>query len=283
MHAVLALKQSCKGSVWEKVLHFEKMDQLRHLSALLDDCVEIFIWVNNELFDGLLVCKYTVLLLVFKDTEIWLSRHQETLFNNVDKAETEEIQRDMHEIRSVVRHQTDDTVAFHLRLHRLSDVFLNYSLLLSLLHVLMLSFSDQLVWKSRCHKIFELKQHLEELLSQDGQVLLLEKLGVDLRELIELGVNLILWDRALVSDEVLKFSDFLLILLLEVVDVLLGDLDITLELEDIDKVLTLVSQLLLVVFNFMHVAWVFKLIDDIEEHGVFVRLLHDFGDFIIQI
>lgn len=71
--------------------------------------------------------------------------------------------------------------------------------------------------------------------------------------------------------------------MLQVLNVLLGDLDITLKLEDVDKVLSLVGQLLLEQVDLLWGAGVVKFVDDVEEHGVFVGLLHDFGDLIVEI
>jgi hypothetical protein len=47
--------------------------------------------------------------------------------------------------------------------------------------------------------------------------------------------------------------------------------------------LSLVSELLLEVINLFRCTWVFKLVDDVEEHGVLIRLLHDFSDFVVKI
>ena len=60
---------------------------------------------------------------------------------------------------------------------------------------------------------------------------------------------MILRDRALVSDERFEFSDFRLILLLESLNILFRDLDIRLELKNVDKELSLVGQLLLVMID----------------------------------
>jgi hypothetical protein len=74
-----------------------------------------------------------------------------------------------------------------------------------------------------------------------------------------------------------------LIFLLEVLDVLLGNLNIRFELEDVDEVLSFVSELLLEVVDLFRCAWVFKLVDNVEEHGVLVGLLHNFSNFVVEI
>ena len=70
---------------------------------------------------------------------------------------------------------------------------------------------------------------------------------------------------------------------MEVVDVLLGDLDIRLQLQDVNEVLTLVGQLLLEVVNLLHGTWVLQLIEHVEEHGVLIRLLHDLGHLVVEV
>ena len=60
---------------------------------------------------------------------------------------------------------------------------------------------------------------------------------------------MILRDRALVSYERLKFCDLRLILLLESLNILFRYLNIRLELKNVDKELSLVGQLLLVVID----------------------------------
>ena len=60
---------------------------------------------------------------------------------------------------------------------------------------------------------------------------------------------MILRDRALISDEGFEFCDLRLILLLESLNILFRYLNIRLELKNVDKELSLVGQLLLVVVN----------------------------------
>ena len=74
-----------------------------------------------------------------------------------------------------------------------------------------------------------------------------------------------------------------MILLLEIIDVLLRDLHITFQLKNVDKVLTLIGQLLLEIVDLLHCAWVLKLIQDVKEHGVLVRLFHDLSHLVVEI
>jgi hypothetical protein len=60
---------------------------------------------------------------------------------------------------------------------------------------------------------------------------------------------LILGDRALISDEGFEFCDLRLILLLESLNILFRYLNIRLELKNVDKELSLVGQLLLIVID----------------------------------
>ena len=106
---------------------------------------------------------------------------------------------------------------------------------------------------------------------------------IDLTELIELRVYLILGDRTLVSNEVLQLRDLGLILLLEILDILLGDLNVTFKFKDVDEILPLISEFLLEVLDLIWGTWVLELVDYIEKHGVLVRLFHDFGHFIVQV
>ena len=99
------------------------------------------------------------------------------------------------------------------------------------------------------HVQFELKEHFEKLAAENSEVLLFQKLGVDLGKRIKLGINLILGDRALVANEGLQLTDFFLVFSLQVFDVLLRNLHVTLKLQNIDQELTLVSKLILVVLD----------------------------------
>jgi hypothetical protein len=150
-------------------------------------------------------------------------------------------------------------------------------------HVEVLSLSHQVLWQPCSHQVLELSEDSEQFLSKDRQILLFKKLGIYLTQLVKLWVDLIFWDRALVSNEVLQISYLCLVLLLEVINVLLRNLNITLKLKDVNEVLSLVGQLLLVVVDLVWSSWVLHFGKDIEEHGILVRLLHDFSDFIVKV
>ena len=124
----------------------------------------------------------------------------------------------------------------------------------------MLSFAHQMLWKMRCHKLLVFQKDAEELFTQDGQILLLQKLRVDLTQLVELGVHLILGNGALVSNEVLELLNLRLVLLLEVLDVLLRDLNITLQLQDVNQVLSFVCQFLFEIVNLIGSSGIFNFI-----------------------
>lgn len=113
------------------------------------------------------------------------------MLNNIDQAEAKEVQRDVHEVGRAVRHQTQNLISHDLGIHGLCDVLLNHSLVVGFLHVQMLSFFDEVVRQVRGHQQFVLEQHVEQLLSQNREILLLKQLRVDLTELIKLGIDLI--------------------------------------------------------------------------------------------
>lgn len=69
------------------ILHLEQVNQLWHVPALFDYGVQVVVRIVNELFDGLLICKNAILFVVLEHTKVWLSRHQQTLLNNVNEAE----------------------------------------------------------------------------------------------------------------------------------------------------------------------------------------------------
>jgi len=104
-----------------------------------------------------------------------------------------------------------------------------------------------------------------------------------LGERIKLGVDLILRNGTLVSNEVLKLVNFLLILGLQSIDVLFRDLYIRFKLEQIDEELSFVGQLLLVVFDYINCTRVLKLVKHVEEHGVTIRLFHDFTNLSVKV
>ena len=87
MHSIFTLQQCCQRGLLELILHLEKMNKLRHSSTLNDNLIEIFVWVTDELVNGLLICKHTILLVVLEYTKVRLSWHQKSLLNDIDKAE----------------------------------------------------------------------------------------------------------------------------------------------------------------------------------------------------
>lgn len=133
------------------------------------------------------------------------------------------------------------------------------------------------------HAFLVLEQHVEEVASEHSEVLFFEELGVDLGKRVEARVHLILRDRTLVPDQAFQLVDLILVLRPELVDVLLGDLHIRLKLEDVNQELSLVGQLLLVVVDWLSCARVGKLGQNVEEHSVTVRLLHDLGDLRVEL
>ena len=108
MHAVSTLEKSSEGGVWEVVLHFEKMDEFGHSAAFFNHLFEIEVRVLNELVDCFLVSEDTILVRfrVLKHTKVGFTRHQKSLLDNVDKTESEEVERNVHEIRCGERHQS---------------------------------------------------------------------------------------------------------------------------------------------------------------------------------
>lgn len=111
MHTVTTLQESGKGSIREVILHLEQVDQFGHDAALLNHGVEVVVGVLNKFLDRLLVSKYTVLLVIFKHTEVGFTGHQKSLLNNVYKTESKEVQRNVHEVGCVERHFSDDVIA----------------------------------------------------------------------------------------------------------------------------------------------------------------------------
>lgn len=90
------------------------MNHLRHPSALVNDLLEVVIWVVDKLVDRLLISEHAIFFVIFEDTKVGLTWHQKAFFNYVHKAKTKKIKRNMHKIRSTVRHQPDDLVPYHL-------------------------------------------------------------------------------------------------------------------------------------------------------------------------
>lgn len=107
-------------------------------------------------------------------------------------------------------------------------------------------------------------------MSENGKVLFFKKLRVDLRQTVELWVNLILRNGRFVSNQALKFVDLVLILGLKVFNVLLRNLDIRFEFKDVNQKLTFVGQLLFIVLNQGFCTGFGQFSENIEEHCVSV-------------
>ena len=103
-----------------------------------------------------MVGEYTVFLIILKNSKVWFSWHQKAFLDNVDETESQEVERDVHEVRRAIGHQPDDLVAHNLRVHGLSNVLFNQSLVVRLLHVQVLSFSHQMLRQPGSHQVFEL-------------------------------------------------------------------------------------------------------------------------------
>ena len=152
------------------------MDHFWHTSTLFHNLVQILIWGVDKFIYGVLIGEHAILLVVLEHTQVWFSRHQKSLFNNIDKTETKEVQWNVHEIRRTIGHQPDDLITHHLTVSCIGDVFFNDSLVICFFHVEMFTFSYKLFWKFRGHDVFEFKKNIEELLSKNTQVLLLQEL-----------------------------------------------------------------------------------------------------------
>jgi len=120
-----------------------------------------------------LVGKHAILFVVLEHSKVGLTRHQEAFFHNIHQAEPKEIERNVHEIWCTVRHQSDDLVPNHLRIHGLGNMLFYEALIVGLFHVKVLSFAHKVIRQTRGHQIFKLKQHCEELLTKYRQIFLL--------------------------------------------------------------------------------------------------------------
>jgi hypothetical protein len=84
------------------------MDKLWLATAALYDLVEVRLWLRDELLDAVLISKDAIFLVILEDTEVGLAWHEKTMvLHDVNKTETKEVKRDVHEVRSAVWHQTD--------------------------------------------------------------------------------------------------------------------------------------------------------------------------------
>jgi len=57
------------------------MNQLWHVTTLLNHVVEVEIWVFNELLYCVLISKNTVLVVVLENSQVWLTWHKKTFFD----------------------------------------------------------------------------------------------------------------------------------------------------------------------------------------------------------
>jgi hypothetical protein len=96
------------------------------------------------------------------------------VLNDVNQAEPEEVQGDMHKVGGAVGHQTDNirVGTYDLRVCVGSDVLFNLAHTLCLLHVQGLALQDNLLTEGVGHLILELEEYLEELATEDGKILL---------------------------------------------------------------------------------------------------------------
>ena len=71
------------------------MDQFWHTVARIHNPLQIHVWILDELVNRFLVCEDAILisLTVLEHSQVGLSRHQQSLFDNVDEAEAEEVDR----------------------------------------------------------------------------------------------------------------------------------------------------------------------------------------------
>lgn len=147
------------------------MNHFWHTSALFNNLIQVLIWGIDKFIYGVLIGEHTILFVIFEHTQVWFSRHQKSLFNNIDKTETKEIKWDMHEIWRTIRHQSDDLISHHLTVSRIGNMFFNDSLIIGFLHVEMFTFSNELFWKFGGHDFFEFKKDIKEFLSDNTQIL----------------------------------------------------------------------------------------------------------------
>jgi len=173
MHTVFSLEESSQWGFWEAILHFKEMYHFWHASALFHNLIQILVWGIYKFINWVLIGEHAILLIVLEHTQVWFSRHQKSLFNNIDKTETKEIKRNVHEIRRTIWHQSNDLIAYYLTVSCICNMLLNDSLIVSFFHVEMFTFSDELFWKFGGHDIFKFKENVEEFLSENTQVLLL--------------------------------------------------------------------------------------------------------------
>ena len=113
---------------------------------------------------------------MLEDTKVGLTGHQQTLLDDIDETETEEVQWDVHEIRCGQRHQTKDIdlIADDLGFNILGDLFFLNPQTARLLGVEGARFADQNLAKLVRHVLFILAKDAEKIASEHSQVLLFE-------------------------------------------------------------------------------------------------------------
>ena len=81
-------------------MHLQQVDKLWHPATLFHHLLKVEVWIRNEFVNGLLVRENAILvrLLVLKDAQVRLTWHKKPLLHDIDKAETKEVQRNMHEV-----------------------------------------------------------------------------------------------------------------------------------------------------------------------------------------
>ena len=110
----------------------------------------------------------------------------------------------MHKVRRAIRHESYNIVSNDLTIHGLGDVLLKGALVVGLFGINCFALTNNYLIQVVSHRLFELEQYLEKILTQVGEVLFFEELRVDLGKAIKLRVHLIFGDRTLVTDEVLE-------------------------------------------------------------------------------
>ena len=180
VHAVTALEKGGKRGVREMILHLQQVNELWHASTLLNNLLKVEVGVQDELFNGFLVSEHTVFVrfLMFEYTEVRLSWHEQALLNDVNKTETKEVQWNMHEIRSGKGHQSQnvDLVTDDLRLNALRDFLFLNTKSAGLFSVKFTRLTDEDLAQLVGHILFVLEKDVEEVASENSQVLLFQEL-----------------------------------------------------------------------------------------------------------
>lgn len=87
------------------------MDELWVVSAHINHLVHKVLWVLLESINRMLIREHTESLFELEYSQIRLSRHQQTILSAYgEETEPKEVQRDLHEVRGIARHESDDRV-----------------------------------------------------------------------------------------------------------------------------------------------------------------------------